>query len=932
MTSTTTTKKIILYGLLVAILFSIAAQPIKFYAGKNVNPGFEDNDNTPLSFEEGLQPPQDGTFTINSLPYNYSKTGGWKSSGGSVHNIVVDGNFAFVADGPNGLKILNITDKSNPTLYGAYQNGSAILYEIYKKDNYLLLAYGTNGLIILDTSLSLITPQYVASVTSEFNGHECLALDVQDNWTYVAAGEFGFAVIKTADMTHPQYTGRYYRIGVDIRDIDVYINFAYIADANYGLRRVDIASNKVNPTESGNGYPSGSALSVYIRHDYYALIADYTAFYVVSMYSYPTFTKVGEYADGNHPLGVFGAWETAFVTYSDGVGMRMFNITEKDEGVYAKFVARYNSTGEGFGVYVQDDFAYVCDGTAGLDIVGLDQDSDDLYDNYELEDTFTMVDNPDTDNDTLTDGAEFYGLYAPSNPYTDHKGYFHGLDPLDNDTDNDLITDDEEVYLGVDGYYTNPLNNDSDGDGISDYDELNVYLTNPTTGDSDGDGLSDGDEINIYGTNPNLKDTDSDGMPDGYEILHNLNATYDDSHEDLDNDGIINIDEWNVTFTKPEVNDTDTDGLLDGEEFYGVYAPTHPYANGTGYITGLDPLVADTDRDGLDDGEEVNLYSTNPLDQDSDGDLLNDYEEVITYNTDPNDPDTDNDSLGDYWEATEGTDPLVNDTYVDYDNDGLTNLQEMNLGTKPKVADTDGDSMDDGWEVSNGLDPLDASDAELDNDSDGLTNADEFAANTNPNLADTDSDGMDDKWEVDNGTDPLVDDADADPDEDTLTNIEEMTIGTDPLDPDTDRDTLLDGVEVHTYGTNPLDPDTDHDGVRDDVEILKGTDPLDPNSNPQQRNRLIYTSIGSSVAGGILVLVAVFFAVYWLRQPEQKMFRYLAHLRSKGVKKVTLKEVAVYLDKRLTRGDIKKLINQFGEAKGYKLEDNKILLEEPQKK
>ncbi|MHA1825297.1 MAG: hypothetical protein ACTSUA_01430, partial [Candidatus Heimdallarchaeota archaeon] len=284
------------------------------------------------------------------------------------------------------------------------------------------------------------------------------------------------------------------------------------------------------------------------------------------------------------------------------------------------------------------------------------------------------------------------------------------------------------------------------------------------------------------------------------------------------------------------------------------------------------------------------------------------------------------------WETTEGTDPLVNDTYVDYDSDGLTNIQEMNLGTKPKVADTDGDSIPDGWEHINGLDPLDSSDAELDYDLDGLTNAKEYIANTDPNDADTDDDGMGDKWEVDNGTDPLVDDADADPDEDTLTNIEEMAIGTDPLDPDTDRDTLLDGVEVHTYGTNPLDPDTDHDGVRDDVEILKGTDPLDPNSNPQQRNRLIYTSIGSSVAGGILVLVAVFFAVYWLRQPEQKMFRYLAHLRSKGVKKVTLKEVAVYLDKRLTRGDIKKLINQFGEDKGYKLEDNKILLEEPQKK
>jgi len=914
---------------MVGILLSIIVQPINFFDKNNVKPDFNDDDQ-PLGFISGLQNPPEGTFSFNSLPYNYSLIGSWSDTG-SVHNVVVDGNFAFVADGTNGLRILNITDKSHPTLYGIYQNGSATLYDVYKRGDYLLLAYGTNGLEILDTSLSLVTPQFVTKIKTEFQGHECLALDVQDNWTYVAAGTFGFAVIKIEDITNPVYTGRFYKSGVDIRDIDVYVNFAYVADANYGIRRVDIYSNKINPVESGNGYPSGSALGVYIRHDYYALVADYTAFYVLSLYSYPTFTKVSEYADGNHPLGVFGAWETAFVTYSDGIGMRMFNITEKDEGVYAKFVARYNSTGEGFGVYVQEDYAYICDGSQGLNIIGLDQDSDDLYDNYELEDTLTFVDNPDSDNDTLEDGPEFYGLYAPDNPYTDYKGYFHGLDPLNNDTDNDLIDDGEEVNLGTDGYYTNPLNNDSDSDGVSDYDEIKIYLTNPNNDDSDGDGISDGDEINVYHTNPLSQDTDADGMPDDYELLHQLDPLVDDSQLDLDNDGIINIDEYNVTFTKPENNDTDIDGLLDGEEVYGYYMPSHPHANASGYITGLDPLVADTDRDGLDDGEEVLLYATNPLEKDSDDDLLNDYDEVITYSTDPNDPDTDDDTMGDYWEATEGTDPLVNDTYVDYDNDGLTNIQEMNLGTKPKDSDSDDDSMPDGWENTNGLDPLDPLDADFDDDSDGLNNAEEYGANTDPHLADTDSDGMDDKWEVDNGTDPTTDDAAADPDSDTLTNSEEMAAGTDPFDPDCDRDTLSDGEEVHIYGTNPLDPDTDHDGVKDNVEIEKGTDPLDPKSNPTQRNRVIYTSIGSAVAGGILVLLATFFIVYWIRQPEQKMFRYLARQKAKGVQSVSLKEVFLYLNKRLNRGDIKQLINEFGEVKGYRLEGNKIILKEQKK-
>ena len=101
---------------------------------------------------------------------------------------------------------------------------------------------------------------------------------------------------------------------------------------------------------------------------------------------------------------------------------------------------------------------------------------------------------------------------------------------------------------------------------------------------------------------------------------------------------------------------------------------------------------------------------------------------------------------------------------------------------------------------------------------------------------------------------------------------------------------------------------------------------------------VIFCSLGFAgiliftLSSGMVFTVSVFFTVYWFRQPEQKMFRYLAHLRAKGTKKVSLKEVSVYLNKRLTRGDIKQLINQLGEAKGYKLDGNKILLEEPSKK
>src|SRR5713226_1031088 len=88
--------------------------------------------------------------------------------------------------------------------------------------------------------------------------------------------------------------------------------------------------------------------------------------------------------------------------------------------------------------------------------------------------------------------------------------------------------------------------------------------------------------------------------------------------------------------------------------------------------------------------------------------------------------------MPDGWEVAHALDPRVNDANNDPDNDGLTNLQEYQLGTDPNNADTDGDGMPDGWEVAHGLNPLDPNDANLDTDGDGFTNLREYRLGTDP--------------------------------------------------------------------------------------------------------------------------------------------------------------------------------------------------------
>ncbi len=88
---------------------------------------------------------------------------------------------------------------------------------------------------------------------------------------------------------------------------------------------------------------------------------------------------------------------------------------------------------------------------------------------------------------------------------------------------------------------------------------------------------------------------------------------------------------------------------------------------------------------------------------------------------------------------------------ADTDGDGLTNLQEYQLGTNPRLADTDGDGLSDGAEVALGTDPLNP-----DTDGDGLSDGAEVSGliPSNPKLADSNGNGVSDLDEIALGRDP----------------------------------------------------------------------------------------------------------------------------------------------------------------------------------
>ena len=412
---------------------------------------------------------------------------------------------------------------------------------------------------------------------------------------------------------------------------------------------------------------------------------------------------------------------------------------------------------------------------------------------------------PDTDGDGLEDGAETTLGTSARHADTDGDGltdaweHAYDLDPL-SDAGND----------GADG--------DPDGDCLSNLKEMECG-TDPSVADTDGDGLNDGGETGcIFATNAipwlvfdagehltteistNYRRCASRALPVPLRIQGEAvtNLT-------LSANGLVFLDRVGYANPGDSASSADFSYSLDVNAL--VLAPYLQYAYIRSDIAGRQTSIkygtATHDGEGyllveyLNSFYDTSSYQTNAISfqiaipTNTPDRAYVRYADVAGRYMDGRYASIGMQTFGGRWRHSwchhsqgrvsgglaleflfgANSDPLNADT----DGDGLSDRQEVAIGSSPVKRDTDGDGMTDDWEAAHGLDPGNASGADGaagDPDGDGLSNVDEYQNGCDPQNPDTDGDGVGDGAEVARGSNPAdASDAGTAPDEGLLREL-----------------------------------------------------------------------------------------------------------------------------------------------------------------
>jgi len=201
---------------------------------------------------------QEDTLRVISVsnPSNPSQVGKLALNVDRPVAVFALGNYVYVACRGSGLYIVNVTNPSSPSLAGSYDTQGQAYY-VYVEDTIAYVADGTRGLRVINVA----DPTNPSEIGFYDTNGITQGIDLDGNIMYLAEGGSGIKVFNVSDPTNPQQLSSLDTPGT-AKNVLI-CDSLFVADAGSGIKVFDV-SNPANPIEVGSMQTFGSA--TYLAH------------------------------------------------------------------------------------------------------------------------------------------------------------------------------------------------------------------------------------------------------------------------------------------------------------------------------------------------------------------------------------------------------------------------------------------------------------------------------------------------------------------------------------------------------------------------------------------------------------------------------------------------------------------------------------------
>lgn len=284
---------------------------------------------------------------------------GYSNTSGNAQDVMIVNKYAYVADGNEGLKVINIENIRQLTEVGSCPT-SGTAKGVWVNEGYAYVADGEKGLQVIDV-ISSQNPTWVVNVPLNGDAYEIIG---RGDYCYIAYGQ-GLAIVDICNPSNPIIKAEVETPG-SARGVSIAGDYAYVADMDEGLkiiRIVDPSSPELISSLDTSGQAKG--ISVVGEYAYVAFGGSFSGLQIIHINDPNNPSLKGSLDLSGDAEGIRVIGSRAYIAATDK-GLQMVDIQDPQNPA---LIGSYDTEGYACSLWVDDDYVYLADGVEGLQVI-----------------------------------------------------------------------------------------------------------------------------------------------------------------------------------------------------------------------------------------------------------------------------------------------------------------------------------------------------------------------------------------------------------------------------------------------------------------------------------------------------------------------------------------------------------------------------------